>query len=78
MDPVRTCEFAHKSDNISKNRFENAVPFDHCRVVLSIVVGSVADTTYINASLVKVCLWHLLLHGLDLDMNIQEQFILFV
>lgn len=51
----RTCNFAHKPENANKNRFENAVPFDQCRVILSIVIGSHTDTTYINASLVKVC-----------------------
>lgn len=54
LEPPRTCDFAHKPENAVKNRFSNAVPFDHCRIVLSIVVGSVNDTTYINASLVKV------------------------
>uniref|UniRef100_A0A158Q2W1 protein-tyrosine-phosphatase n=1 Tax=Dracunculus medinensis TaxID=318479 RepID=A0A158Q2W1_DRAME len=49
----RTCNFAHKPENANKNRFENAVPFDQCRVILSIVIGSHTDTTYINASLVK-------------------------
>lgn len=53
LDLNRTCDFAHKQENMSKNRFDNAVPYDQCRVVLSIVVGSVTDTTYINASLVK-------------------------
>ncbi|VDM47419.1 unnamed protein product [Toxocara canis] len=55
LDVSRTCEFAHKQENVSKNRFDNAVPYDQCRVILSIVVGSLTDTTYINASLVKVC-----------------------
>ncbi|VDN18346.1 unnamed protein product [Gongylonema pulchrum] len=53
LEPPRTCDFAHKPENVVKNRFDNAVPFDHCRIVLSTVVGSVSDTTYINASLVK-------------------------
>ncbi|KHN88898.1 Receptor-type tyrosine-protein phosphatase alpha [Toxocara canis] len=53
LDVSRTCEFAHKQENVSKNRFDNAVPYDQCRVILSIVVGSLTDTTYINASLVK-------------------------
>ncbi|EFO23364.2 hypothetical protein LOAG_05121 [Loa loa] len=53
LEPRRTCNFAHKPENLRKNRVENAVPFDHCRIVLPVVIGSVNDSTYINASLVK-------------------------
>ncbi|KAL3993620.1 Protein-tyrosine phosphatase family protein [Acanthocheilonema viteae] len=53
LEPCQTCNFAHKPENARKNRIENAVPFDHCRIVLPVVIGSVNDSTYINASLVK-------------------------
>ncbi|KAM3720078.1 Receptor-type tyrosine-protein phosphatase [Dirofilaria immitis] len=53
LEVKRTCNFANKPENVAKNRFENVVPFDHCRVVLPVVIGSVNDSTYINASLVK-------------------------
>ncbi|CAG9530515.1 unnamed protein product [Cercopithifilaria johnstoni] len=53
LEPRRTCNFAYKPENAGKNRFENAVPFDHCRIVLPVIIGSVNDSTYINASLVK-------------------------
>lgn len=53
LEPRRTCNFASKLENVRKNRFENAVPFDHCRIILPVVIGSVNDSTYINASLVK-------------------------
>ncbi|VDM97705.1 unnamed protein product [Thelazia callipaeda] len=53
LEPRRTCNFAHKPENVCKNRSENAVPFDHCRIVLPVVIGSVYDSTYINASLIK-------------------------
>uniref|UniRef100_A0A8R1XRT8 protein-tyrosine-phosphatase n=6 Tax=Onchocerca TaxID=6281 RepID=A0A8R1XRT8_ONCVO len=53
LEAKRTCNFAHKPENVGKNRFENIVPFDHCRIVLPVVIGSINDSTYINASLVK-------------------------
>ncbi|KAJ1355235.1 C6 finger domain-containing protein, variant [Parelaphostrongylus tenuis] len=46
------CSFAAKEDNVMKNRFDSAVPFDRNRVVLRASIGY-ADTTYINASSVK-------------------------
>uniref|UniRef100_A0A158P806 protein-tyrosine-phosphatase n=1 Tax=Angiostrongylus cantonensis TaxID=6313 RepID=A0A158P806_ANGCA len=46
------CSFAAKEDNVMKNRFDSAVPYDRNRVVLRASIGY-ADTTYINASSVK-------------------------
>lgn len=45
--------FALKEENVMKNRFEAAVPFDRNRVVLSPLIGYV-ELSYINASFIKV------------------------
>ncbi|CAD6194965.1 unnamed protein product [Caenorhabditis auriculariae] len=44
--------FAHKDENLLKNRFEAAVPYDRNRVILSPAIGQ-SDATYINASNIK-------------------------
>ncbi|CAB3403749.1 unnamed protein product [Caenorhabditis bovis] len=44
--------FASKDENLMKNRFEAAVPYDKYRVVLSPTIGY-ADSSYINASHIK-------------------------
>ncbi|CAI2346757.1 unnamed protein product [Caenorhabditis sp. 36 PRJEB53466] len=44
--------FAAKDENLLKNRFEAAVPYDKYRVVLPPTIGN-ADSTYINASHIR-------------------------
>uniref|UniRef100_A0A1I7TSR6 protein-tyrosine-phosphatase n=1 Tax=Caenorhabditis tropicalis TaxID=1561998 RepID=A0A1I7TSR6_9PELO len=44
--------FAAKDENILKNRFEAAVPYDKYRVILPPTIGH-ADSSYINASHIK-------------------------
>ncbi|VDM93779.1 unnamed protein product [Onchocerca ochengi] len=36
LEVRRTCDLAHKPENVRKNRFENVVIFDHCRIVLPV------------------------------------------
>lgn len=53
LDPPPRISFALEQHNASKNRFEEAVPYDHCRVILPIRVKCTEDSTYINASQFK-------------------------
>ncbi|KAK5968601.1 hypothetical protein GCK32_007583 [Trichostrongylus colubriformis] len=52
LETPAKCSFAAKEDNIMKNRFDSAVPYDRNRIVLRASIGY-ADTTYINASSLK-------------------------
>lgn len=52
LEKPRSQQWAHKDENSGRNRFDDAVPFDFNRVVLSPSIDY--DNTYINASLVKV------------------------
>ncbi|VDP14932.1 unnamed protein product [Heligmosomoides polygyrus] len=52
LETPAKCSFAAKDDNIMKNRFDSAVPYDRNRIVLRASIGY-ADTTYINASSLK-------------------------
>ncbi|KJH50872.1 Protein-tyrosine phosphatase [Dictyocaulus viviparus] len=52
LEQPAKCSFAAKEDNVMKNRFDSAVPYDRNRVVLRASIGY-ADTTYINASSIK-------------------------
>ncbi|KAF1766079.1 hypothetical protein GCK72_006035 [Caenorhabditis remanei] len=47
-----TSNFAAKDENILKNRFEAAVPYDDYRVALPQIIGH-SDSSYINASHIK-------------------------
>ncbi|KAF1766078.1 hypothetical protein GCK72_006034 [Caenorhabditis remanei] len=47
-----TSNFAAKDENILKNRFEAAVPYDKYRVALPQIIGH-SDSSYINASHIK-------------------------
>ncbi|CAI4231718.1 unnamed protein product [Auanema sp. JU1783] len=53
LEPTPKISFALKEENIMKNRFEAAVPYDKNRVVLAPLMGSVDDSSYINASELK-------------------------
>ncbi|VDK52210.1 unnamed protein product [Cylicostephanus goldi] len=53
LETPAKCSFAAKEDNVMKNRFDSAVPYDRNRIVLRASIGY-ADTTYINASSLKV------------------------
>lgn len=53
LDPPPRISFAYEQHNVVKNRFEDAVPYDYCRVILPIRIGFTEDTTYINASQFK-------------------------
>ncbi|WKX97051.1 hypothetical protein Q1695_013027 [Nippostrongylus brasiliensis] len=52
LETPAKCSFAAKEDNVMKNRFDSAVPYDRNRIVLRASIGY-ADTTYINASSLK-------------------------
>ena len=52
LDPIPRASFANQ--NPTKNRFEDAMPFDHCRVVLPIRVKCTGDSSYTNASQIQV------------------------
>ncbi|EYC33091.1 hypothetical protein Y032_0002g594 [Ancylostoma ceylanicum] len=52
LETPAKCSFAAKEENVMKNRFDSAVPYDRNRIVLRASIGY-ADTTYINASSLK-------------------------
>lgn len=52
LEKPKSQQWAHKDENASRNRFDEAVPYDFNRVVLSPLIDY--NNTYINASLVKV------------------------
>ncbi|XP_053562641.1 tyrosine-protein phosphatase non-receptor type 22-like isoform X1 [Bombina bombina] len=43
---------AERPENIKKNRYKDILPFDHCRVELSLITSD-EDTDFINASFIK-------------------------
>lgn len=51
LEKTRSQQWAHKDENSKRNRYDDAVPYDFNRVVLSPLIDY--DNTYINASLVK-------------------------
>ncbi|VDL70986.1 unnamed protein product [Nippostrongylus brasiliensis] len=51
--PANGMEAEFREDNVMKNRFDSAVPYDRNRIVLRASIGY-ADTTYINASSLKL------------------------
>ncbi|XP_062383486.1 receptor-type tyrosine-protein phosphatase alpha isoform X1 [Sardina pilchardus] len=48
-----SCDAASKEENKEKNRYVNILPYDHCRVHLSLLEG-VPDSDFINASYINI------------------------
>uniref|UniRef100_A0A915CNV6 protein-tyrosine-phosphatase n=1 Tax=Ditylenchus dipsaci TaxID=166011 RepID=A0A915CNV6_9BILA len=51
LEKPRSVEWSQKEENLKRNRFVNAVPYNSNRVILSPIIGY--ENTYINASVVK-------------------------
>jgi protein tyrosine phosphatase len=51
LDKPRSTDWALKDENLMKNRFSEAVPYNSNRVILSPLLGY--ENTYINASIIK-------------------------
>jgi protein tyrosine phosphatase len=49
LEKPKSTDWAQKEENIIKNRFANAVPFNFNRVILQPMIGY--ENTYYNASL---------------------------
>jgi protein tyrosine phosphatase len=52
LEKPKPTDWAHKEENVPKNRFADAVPCNFNRVILQPMIGY--DNTYYNASLIKV------------------------
>ncbi|NWR77668.1 PTN22 phosphatase, partial [Centropus unirufus] len=52
VDKIYPTTAAEQPENIKKNRYKDILPFDHSRVVLSLITSD-ADSHYINASFIK-------------------------
>jgi len=51
LEKARPFDIAHRDEYTPRNRFPDAVPYNHNRVVLAPMLGQ--DNTYINATLIK-------------------------
>jgi len=50
LDPARSTTIAHREENIKKNRYIEAVPYDKYRIMLTPRIGCSSTSQYINAT----------------------------